>query len=709
MDEESLVAEIRAALGIPDVVAYELDPRTGAMCFRGPVARILGGGVAVPGTIDDWLAHVVPADRPRARQALAERARSPNRVVYRLDRRDQPQLTVLDGGTPRGDGGILGIIGDVGGLLVARRAADRARRQLLDTERIAGVGHFELALETETLSCSDGVYKLLGEDPRGPTLTLERVCDLLVPADRATLRRDLDTILADARRTVERTVRIRAADGELRHAELRAEVVHDGGRRRALIGTARDVTALRRSTETLRRVERLQSRVLAELPLLMCSLDRGGRVITVSGRALTDAGVDPALLVGKRYDETAIIGADGRARIARALAGETVVETGVFLDRTYRIRWAPDRDEDGAIHGASGFALDLTDLEAADRKQREASEHLRTIAAHVGAVVWIASPRMEEVFYLSPTFERVFGFPAGHVIADPSRWLDAVHPDDRARVAAGIAACPWQQDQEHRIVWPDGTVRWIDVRVRPVHDARGEVISAVGIAEDVTDARAMVEDLRRTEAKLRRSLDDKVALLREVHHRVRNNLQIIQSLLALQARAVADPQVQRVLRDNQRRVQAMALVHESLLGASDLRELDLGAYLRRLLEALAATHGGGSARIQLRPEIGEATTDAQTAIHGGIAVAELVANAYEHGFPGGRGGVVRVTARVAAERLIVDVEDDGVGLPPGFCLDAVASLGLTLVRSLCGHVGGSLTAASPAGARFSLELPLRAP
>ncbi len=169
----------------------------------------------------------------------------------------------------------------------------------------------------------------------------------------------------------------------------------------------------------------------------------------------------------------------------------------------------------------------------------------------------------------------------------------------------------------------------------------------------------------RAEADVRASLREKEVMLQEIHHRVKNNLQVVSSLLNLQASRVADRQAQDVLRDSQNRVRSMALVHEKLYRSPDLARIDLAEYTRSLVSQLRRTYTEEAGRIALRVEAAGCQVGIDTSIACGLILNELVSNALKHAFPGDRAGEIVVELQAAGpERRVLRVADDGVGFPP---------------------------------------------
>jgi two-component sensor histidine kinase/heme exporter protein D len=205
------------------------------------------------------------------------------------------------------------------------------------------------------------------------------------------------------------------------------------------------------------------------------------------------------------------------------------------------------------------------------------------------------------------------------------------------------------------------------------------------------------------EQGVRNSLHEKEILLKEIHHRVKNNMQVISSLLFLQMQHVESDYDRDLFAESQKRIQAMALVHEELYGSADLSSVDMREYIPRLVERVAS---GAAAPITVDCRVDEVRLPVTRSIPCGLLLNELVMNAVKHAFRGREDG--RLLVRLAREdgRLALCVEDDGPGLPPDFDLNASETLGMTLVVSLAAQLGGRVAAEnSSPGARFCLHFP----
>ncbi len=214
--------------------------------------------------------------------------------------------------------------------------------------------------------------------------------------------------------------------------------------------------------------------------------------------------------------------------------------------------------------------------------------------------------------------------------------------------------------------------------------------------------------LRKTQKlnhQLNRSNDQKASLLREIHHRVKNNLQVISSLLELQARQETDESVRDSIAEGRNRVKSMALIHQKLYQTEDLAEVDFQDYLDQLVQVLGQSFQQKDRKIHTQIVANDIKLDIDTAVPLGLIVNELVTNAYKYAFPGRKEGniQIRIEKALSEEGYLLSVSDDGVGLPDGFSAQQARSLGLRLVNILSKQLKGQLEVFSDAGAHFNVH------
>jgi two-component sensor histidine kinase len=224
--------------------------------------------------------------------------------------------------------------------------------------------------------------------------------------------------------------------------------------------------------------------------------------------------------------------------------------------------------------------------------------------------------------------------------------------------------------------------------------------------QPLANAAAIALENARLYEQARQDAETKAMLLQEVHHRVKNNLQIVSSLLDLQADVIQDPGAIQVLQDSQHRVRAMALIHETLYQSEDLATLDLAGYVQKLVDYLRGAYHGYLGRVKLRAEVDEVPLGLDQAIPCGLIICELATNALKHAFPGDGHGDVLVSLHIEGDQARLRVGDDGIGVPDDLDPSATRSLGLRLVHLLSRQLRGTLQLERSGGTAFTVMFPL---
>jgi PAS domain S-box-containing protein len=376
------------------------------------------------------------------------------------------------------------------------------------------------------------------------------------------------------------------------------------------------------------------------------------------------------------------------------------IDTSSVFELEHRVRrldgslgWAlsravPMRDAAGRVVEWVGTASDIT-----ERKRLEVErDRFFQLSPDMMAIASAVDGRWKRV---NPALTAVLGWSQEELLATP--FFDIVHPDDLARsieATAALGAGAPLTAFEHRVRCKDGSYRWIAWNMAPYPD-EGLTYCA---GRDVTERHA-------TDSALRTSLADRETLLREIHHRVKNSLEVIDSLLQLQARAEPDRRLRAALGDTSNRVHAIAEVHHLLHGSTDLASVSLRSYAEKLAASLLEIFGDRSDRLDISVEGPDLHLEIQRAIPAGLILNELLSNALKHAYPGPRAGTVVVALRVDGPDLEICVRDSGVGLPDPLPGD---SLGLQLVRVLAQQLGGRVGFDRGVGTTVRVRFPERA-
>jgi PAS domain S-box-containing protein len=352
------------------------------------------------------------------------------------------------------------------------------------------------------------------------------------------------------------------------------------------------------------------------------------------------------------------------------------------------------------LFGTALFLGSAVDAHGAALRMRDrGTRRLNQLVEATGAIPWEMDLETGQCGYLGLSIESVLGWPQEAWRKKPF-WDEVIHPGDQLAFLKFLleASRPGGDHQlEFRLRAPDGGEHWVRAAggLEPGH-AQSRVM---GFLFDI-HAHKEAE-----ESALRVTLKEKDLLLREIHHRVKNNLQVVSSLLRLQASAHEDPALQRALQEAQERVQAIALIHQKLKHAPDFSQLDLPGYVRTLVERLVRSYASVPALIDLQVRVADVDIGPDAPVPLGLILNELVANALQHAFPPGEGGSLDIEiGQDLTGWITLRVADSGQGLPESVELDK-GGLGFQLVKALTDQLGGVLELERRRGASFFLRFP----
>ncbi len=520
------------------------------------------------------------------------------------------------------------------------------------------------------------------------------------------------TLALMGKTTRSREMRVLRLDGTERWILVDAvPVCNEDGAVLAGFLTFVDITERKQAEAALRESEERFSVFMDNLPAGVFMKDSGGKVVYANRylRELFGWGD----VVGKSTRE--LLPAEAAARMeaddrAALVGGLTTVAEWVRdianRERIFQTSKFPIPRE-GRPPLLGGIAIDITDRNRAEEELRASEAFLETIIQHSPFSMWVSDStgtmiRMNQACrtLLRGTEEELVG--RYNLFTDNVLESRGVMPLVRRVFEQGetVRFMVDYDSSELSTVHVAETRRVVlEATISPVLDARGQVAHAIVQQLDLSER-------RQAEEALRNSLLEKESLLKEVHHRVKNNLQVISSLLKLQARKIHNPEVHEVLRDTQNRVRSMALLHETLYRSGDLAKVRFPQYVKNVCSHVARSYGAGAENVRLRHEIVDVTLDLDLAIPAGLIINELVSNALKHAFPSDSTGEILVELRSEPEgRLVLRVSDDGVGLPPAMDPGTTETLGLLLVRNLARQLDGRMSVTSEHGTVFEIAFP----
>ncbi len=498
-------------------------------------------------------------------------------------------------------------------------------------------------------------------------------------------------------------VQFRKRDGRLIWLEMSARPVEFHGRR-AMLGILRDIGA-RKAAEASRAllsavVEHSDDAIITKtLEGVITSWNRGAeRLFGYTLEEVIGRNVTLLLPEGQQDEEPAILERLRRGERIDHYQTRRRRKDGTLIDVS--LTASPIRDAQGTIIGAFKIVRDISERIRLEQELRASEQLFRVFVNAAPVMMWMTDENHRAIMFNDGWLEFT-----GHTLEQELaiEWTEQdIHREDRAHRLATYDRNFKDRSRfvhQYRLRNPNGEYRWIEEVAIPRYALDGGYAGHIGCCVDVTARKAQEEQLNT-------ALREKEMLLKEVYHRVKNNLQVIQSLLNLQARTLPNEAARTPVLETAARVRAMALVHEKLYQSGNLGDIALPDYVRDLLRQLADSGAAAERGITLEADIAPIEVGLDTAIPLGLLLNELVSNSLKHAFPDGRGGEVRVTLQPDGGGMTLAVADNGVGLPPGLNLAQVPSLGLKLATSLAIQLGGTLLIRSESGAHFSVTIPL---
>ena len=614
------------------------------------------------------------------------------------------------------------------------------------------VDHLPIGIGTVTfdgnpLTLNDAMYRITGTSPE----TIQETNTLITyvnPEDRTQLFQRL----AQERVIRNYEVNLKKPDGTHFYANLNL-VRFISKEESIVLVMMEDISEKKKTEEALRQNETRFRALIQNSSDIIRILNREGRIVYESDSAERILGYPPGHLIGSSPME--YIHPDDLERVKNDFR-DVLDRTNTGTPIEFRIRKA-----DGEYIWVNSLGTNLLDIPGVNgvvittrpiQQRKEAEQALKENQARLATAMDIAGLANWEfdvasgMFTFDDRFYALYGTTAdregGNLMSAETYMQEFVYPDDRPAVIASIQNILATTDPdyagriEHRITPRDGGVRTIIARFAPVMGPDGKVIRTYGANQDITDLKLMEAEIRslntsleqrvrdRTEAlartnealkeeivqrlaaekRLQASFDEKVTLLKEIHHRVKNNLQIITSLLNLQSRYIKDKPSLEVIRESQNRIKAMALVHEKLYRAEDISHISLSDYIRFLGTGLFQFYDARSRGIQFTLDIRDINVDIDAAIPLGLIMNELISNSLKYAFPEGRKGEIAISVKKEGHTLTVVYRDTGIGIPAELDWRDTQSLGLRLVNTLVDQLNGTVELDRSAGTAFTMVL-----
>ena len=528
--------------------------------------------------------------------------------------------------------------------------------------------------------------------------------DIDVPEERPEAGETIRKLFEEGSVLFDRTHRRK--DGTRFPVEINAHLFKVRGEER-VFSTARDISRRVEAERKLQEIQELDDKILAGSPVAFVLHDENMKVIRVSSAYHDVTGFDPEEVIGKP------IGAfmpDGPIKDGILERIRHVWETGErlgpleirapkfegkFLSETIM----PIFDSTGRITNTMSVLEDITERKKYERALTDSEERYRMLFNSVNDGVLLyeidENGLPGKLLEVNSRFCSMTGYSREELME--MRPTDLSDPDlavDDARVVQEL------MEQNYSVferVLVSKSGRRFPIEINAHTFVMGEKQAVLAVARDITDRKS-------AENRIKASLKEKEILLKEIHHRVKNNLQVISGLLNLQAYHVKGKKAKEVYKESQNRVITMALIHEELYQAKDLSSIGFADYIRHLTSNLFSSYGIDREKVQLNLNMDSTSMVVDTAIPLGLIVNELVSNALQHAFPDSGIGVVSVDfGRKDDGEFTLVVSDDGIGLPEKVDHTKTKTLGLQLVNILVEQLGGRIDLIRGEGTTFTIS------
>jgi PAS domain S-box-containing protein len=467
-----------------------------------------------------------------------------------------------------------------------------------------------------------------------------------------------------------------------------------------------DLAERKRMEEMLRQSQREVSTLLDSLPAYVFFKDSKSVYMTANKKFSDAVGFNKREIVRKTdYDfysrDKAIKYRADDARVlmtgeAMYVGEETVVESGRTV--TLATRKVPLKNERGSVVGLIGVGFDVTEIKQGQKALRESEERFRNVFTQspIGIQIYDLDGRLVD---MNEACMEILGVPTVEearklrLFEEPlmdEETLERVQRGDTVRFELQFDF--GEIKERTQIETSRSGNCYLDCLVSPLGEEEGVGQRRLVLLQDVTERRV-------AEERIRLSLKEKEVLLKEVHHRVKNNLQIISSLLNLQSKYIKDNQALEMFKESRNRIRSMTLIHEKLYRSKDLANIDVAEYIQNLSSNLFRSYSAG--RVRLKTHVDDILLGVDTAIPCGLIINELVSNSLKHAFPDKTGEILVNLKRDDGHFTLV-VKDDGVGFPENVDFRNTDSLGLQLVCTLTDQLEGQIELNRTGGTEFKI-------
>jgi PAS domain S-box-containing protein len=484
-------------------------------------------------------------------------------------------------------------------------------------------------------------------------------------------------------------------------------LLHQLGSLRQRVKELEAVETSRRATEKRLRESEQRLRLLLESTedMIVAMLDLQGRCLYYNGPSRY--ALKPEDVMGKTPADIL----DPTIAASILVRVKHVAATRQSLNFEQRVPWrrntlwfltqiSPVIDKEGEVTAVVFFARSITERKRAEESLRLANILLERTFASLKEAVFVMDLSALTIITCNAAVEQIFGYKKEEVIGKTLEFLH-LSTADYDEFNEGLSSALKGEglfNAEFPARRKDGTSLITEYTVTETSDDSSGRTVLVIVVRDITER-------KRAEEQLKVALKEKEVLLKEIHHRVKNNLAVISSLLNMQSKYIKDNKTLEIFRESQNRVKTMALIHTKLYQSSDLAQIDFADYIRKLAGDLIESYRLEPDAVTLLLDVRDVYFDVNVGIPCGLIINELLTNALKHAFPNGHKGEVSISLSPEDERIKLVVADNGIGFPENIDFRNTESLGFQLVTALVDQLSGTIDLAGDKGTKFVISFP----
>jgi len=530
--------------------------------------------------------------------------------------------------------------------------------------------------------------------------------DVIHPDDVIAVQKAYGQLMQMPDKTINMAMRTLHKNGTYLQMEVTATNLLNEPCVEAIVVNFRDVTDRKRAEDALRKSEELFKSVVQNGSGLTMLTDETGKVSYLSPQCENVLGYPADKFIGRIIPD--IIHPDDVVMCKNAfdqvfLHGQKVTEFEYrIIDADNNVRWISHNANtfkfNESFSGIQSSIHNITERKMMEEKLRESENNYRTLSDSGQALIWTAgTDKLCNYFnrvwfeFTGRTFEQEYG----------NGWAEGVHPDDFQHclnIYTGSFDRREKFSMEYRVRRHDGEYRWLLDEGSPRYNSKGEFIGYIGHCFDINERKI-------AEEKIKTLLQEKELILKEAHHRIKNNMSTVSSIMWLQLETLKEPSAIAALNDARSRVQSMMVLYDKLYRSNDFKDLSFKQYITPLVDEIIDNFPN-KGMVKTEKYIDDFMIDAKILSALGIIINEILTNIMKYAFTGRGNGLIKITAKILDNCMTVTIADNGIGIPESINIATSSGFGLQLVDMMTKQLRGTIKIERNNGTKFILEFNL---